>query len=64
MTKFVQTVQVINQIYLKIIMFGFLIAMIKNTYDLNEKHKITNKYASRCEMNQVSFNFFRMLPFS
>lgn len=43
---------------------GFLIAMIKNTYDRNEKSKLSNKYASRCEMNQVSFNFFRMLPFS
>ena len=45
-------------------MFGFLIAMIKNTYDRNEKQKVTNKYASRCDMNQVSFNFFRKLPFS
>jgi hypothetical protein len=55
--------QLINQVYLKIIMFGFLIAMIKNTFDRNNKLKEHNMYIQRCEMNQISFNIYRLIPF-
>jgi hypothetical protein len=40
--KFSVLVETINQVYLKIIMFGFLIAMIKTTYDTNLKNKLMN----------------------
>ena len=43
-------------------MFGFLIAMIKNTFDRNVSLKEHNKYHQRCEMNQVSYNIYRLLP--
>ena len=35
MILLIRIIQFINQLYLKIIMFGFLIAMINNTYDRN-----------------------------
>ena len=44
-------------------MFGFLIAMIKNTFDRNNKLKEHNIYIQRCEMNQVSYNIYRLIPF-
>ena len=64
MTTSIELITVINQVYLKIIMFGFLIAMIKNTYDRNSKQYHQNKYSSRCEMNQVSYNIYKRLPFT
>jgi len=54
--------QLINQIYLKIIMFGFLISLIKNTFDRNNLKKEHNRYIQRCEMNQVSYNIYRLIP--
>ena len=45
-------------------MFGFLIAMIKGTFDRIKKEEVSNKYVSRCEMNQVSYNFYRKVPFN
>jgi hypothetical protein len=44
-------------------MFAFLIAMIKGTFDTIKKLEVPNKYHSRCEMNQVSYNFFRRFPY-
>ena len=44
-------------------MFGFLIAMIKGTFDRIKKAEIANKYVSRCIMNQDSYNFYRKVPF-
>ena len=44
-------------------MFGFLIAMIKNTFDRNNQKKEHNKYIQRCEMNQVSYNIYKLIPF-
>lgn len=45
-------------------MFGFLIAMIKRTFDRGYHDEVSNKYMSRCEMNQVSYNFYRIIPFN
>ena len=44
-------------------MFGFLLAMIKGTFDRIKHDEVSNKYRSRCEMNQVSYNFYRTIPF-
>ena len=62
MTNIVNTVKYINQVYLKIIMFAFLIAMIKGTFDTIKKLEVPNKYMSRCDMNQTSFNIYRWIP--
>jgi hypothetical protein len=42
MQRFTSFISAINQVYLKIIMFGFLIAMIKTTCENNNKFKIQN----------------------
>ena len=63
MDYFIVFTRGVNQVYLKIIMFGFLIAMIKNTYDRNQRMRENNKYIQRCEMNQVSYNIYRLIPF-
>jgi hypothetical protein len=42
MIYFIQLVKLTNELYLKTIMFGFLIAMIKTTYDKNVKNKMQN----------------------
>jgi hypothetical protein len=55
-------IETINQVYLKIIMFGFLIAMIKSTYDNNNKNKLKNGYVQRCGMNQFSYSLYRLIP--
>jgi hypothetical protein len=44
-------------------MFGFLIAMIKTTYDTNNLNKLKNKYVQRCGMNQYSYALYRLVPF-
>ena len=44
MIYFSHLVKLINEVYLKIIMFGFLIAMIKTTYDKNIKNKLQNMF--------------------
>ena len=64
MKNFVDLLIILNQVYLKIIMFGFLIAMIKGTYDKNQKAETQNKYKARCDMNQVSFNLYKKIPFT
>ena len=44
-------------------MFGFLIAMIKSTYDTNNANKLKNQYVQRCGMNQYSYALYRLNPF-
>ena len=44
-------------------MFGFLIAMIKNTFDKNTSKKHHNKYINKCKMNQIAYNIYRLIPF-
>ena len=52
-----------NELYLKVIMFGFLIAMIKTTYDKNGKNRMQSTYTQRCEMNCYSYDLYKAFPF-
>jgi hypothetical protein len=63
MIYFIHLVKLTNELYLKTIMFGFLIAMIKTTYDKNVKNRMQNMYTQRCEMNQYSYHLYRAFPF-
>ena len=43
--------QMFDEVYLKIIMLSFLIAIIKGAFDKQMKAEIENKYADRARMN-------------
>ena len=45
-------------------MFGFLLAMIKTTYDKNNLNRLSIMYTQRCEMNLFSYNIYKNYPFA
>lgn len=52
---------IFNEIYLKIIMLSFLIAIVKKTFDTQMKIEMENKYSLRCAMNKESSTAFNMI---
>jgi hypothetical protein len=48
--------QIFNEIYLKIIMLSFLIALIKGIFDQQKERKDENNYRDRAEMNMKYAN--------
>ena len=49
---------IINEIYLKIIMLSFLIAIVKKTFDTQMKIEKENIYGQRSDMNKESSTVF------
>jgi hypothetical protein len=52
---------IINEIYLKIIMLSFLIAIVKKTFDTQMKIEAQNFYEQRSGMNTESSTVFNQL---
>jgi hypothetical protein len=51
MYQIIMVIQMFDEVYLKIIMLSFLIAIIKGAFDKQNKAEIENKYADRVKMN-------------
>ena len=64
MHYFIIVMTFINQVYLQIIMFSFLIAMVKRTFDEQTKFRAEMKLSQRCAMNQASHNLYFKIPFT
>ena len=52
---------IFNEIYLKIIMLSFLIAICDNTFASQMLIETQNKYQQRCEMNKESCSVLKWL---
>ena len=63
MVHFCDMIETVNLVYLKIIMFSFLIAIINTTYRTSDANKQRNHFVQRCGMNQYSYQLCRLLPF-
>ena len=56
-------ITIFNEIYLKIIMLSFLIALVKTTFTDQNRIANQNKYQQRCEMNTESSTAIKMVGF-
>jgi len=61
MDTFIMAVQILNEVYLKIIMLSFLIAIVKKSFDNQMKSEVQNRYNSRCDQNLESSNVMRQI---
>jgi len=52
---------IFNEIYLKIIMLSFLIAIVKKTFDTQMKIEKQNIYEQRSDMNKESSTVFNQI---
>lgn len=59
--NFVMALTIFNEIYLKIIMLSFLIAIVKKTFDTQMKIEKQNVYGQRSDMNKESSTVFNSI---
>jgi len=59
--NFVMLLTIFNEIYLKIIMLSFLIAIVKKTFDTQMKIEKQNIYEQRSDMNKESSTVFNQI---
>jgi hypothetical protein len=59
--EFLMVLTILNEIYLKIIMLSFLIAIVKKTFDNQMKIEKQNFYDMRSSMNTESSTVFNQL---
>ena len=63
MDTFIMLLQILNEVYLKIIMLSFLIAIVKKSFDKQMRQELTNLYNLRCRLNKESSTVIRQFGF-
>jgi len=61
MDHLIMVLEIFNEIYLKIIILSFLIAIVKKSFDTQMKSATQNNYKQRCDMNKESSSMFRQV---
>ena len=61
MDHIIMVLQILNEVYLKIIVLSFLIAVVGRSFATQMKTAIQNQYQQRCEMNNESAIAMRLI---